>query len=101
MCPKDLSNALEKVLVERLCDSSGALPDGPIEAMRMAMHKIRMAIQSGPRVYPGSPPYPEVVSRVRLLDERVRELLRRHYVFLEAEASICGSMNMTRRSFGS
>jgi hypothetical protein len=99
MCPKDLINALEKVLVERLCDSSAALPDGPLEAVRAAMHRMRLAIQPGQRISPGSPAYPEVVSRVRSLPEHVRELLRRHYVFLEAEVSICGSMNMTSKEF--
>ena len=99
MCPKDLIDALEKVLVERLCESSGAAVDGPLDVVRTAMHKMRRAIQPGQRVSPGSPAYPAVVSRVRSLPESVRELLRRHYVFLEAEESICGSMNMTSKQF--
>jgi hypothetical protein len=99
MCPKDLIDALEKVLVERLCDSSDATAGGPLEALRTAMHKMRRAIQPGPRVSSGSLAYTEVVSRVRSLPESAREILRRHYVFLEAEESICGSMNMTSKEF--
>jgi hypothetical protein len=99
MCPNDLINVLEKVLAERLCDCSSARTDGPLEAVRTAMHKMRLAVQRGPRISPSPPPYPEAVNRVRALPEQVRELLRRHYVFLEAEESICWSMNMTSRQF--
>jgi hypothetical protein len=99
MCPDDLINALEKVLVERLCDSSATRPEGPLGAVRTAMHKMRRAVQRGPRVSPVQPPYPDVVNRLRSLPEHVRELLRRHYVFLEAEESICLSMNLTSKQF--
>jgi hypothetical protein len=98
MCPNDLIYALEKALVERLCDSSAAWP-GPFGAVRTAMHKMGMAVQREPRISAGSARYPEVVSRLRSLPEQVKELLRRHYVFLEAEESICLSMNMTSKQF--
>ncbi|HEV3197196.1 MAG TPA: hypothetical protein VGZ73_04800 [Bryobacteraceae bacterium] len=96
MCPNDLINALEKALVERLCESS---PAGPLEAVRTAVHKMRRAVQREPRTSPDSPRYREAVDRLRALPERARELLRRHYVFLEAEESICLSMNMTSKQF--
>jgi hypothetical protein len=97
MCPNDLIDALEKVLVERLCESPATRPYGPLEAVRAAMHKMGIAVQRGPRSSPIPPPYPEAVRRVRSLPEPVRELLRRHFVFLEAEESICWSMNMTSK----
>jgi hypothetical protein len=99
MCPNDLINALEKVLVERLCDSSAARPGGPAGAVRTAMHKMRMAVQPGPRISPDPSRHPEVLNRLRSLPEQVREILRRHYVFLEAEESICVSMNIASKQF--
>jgi hypothetical protein len=99
MFPNDLIHALEKALLERLRDSSEARPEGPLHAVRSAMHKVRMAVQPGPRTSAATSTDSEAVQRIRSLPEPVRELLRRHYVFLEAEESICGSANMTPKQF--
>lgn len=98
MSPSDLIDALEKVLVERLWESAAART-GPLGAVRTAIDKMGMAVQRGPRMSTAAPRYPEAVNRLRSLPEQVRELLRRHYVFLEAEESICLSMNMTSKQF--
>jgi hypothetical protein len=89
MCPKDLQNALEKALVERLCE----IPDGPFTALRTAIR--RRWFQGERPSTANSSQYSDVASRVDSLPEPVRALLLRHYVFLEAEESICFSMNVT------
>lgn len=96
MCPEDLRNALERVLVERFCDWSAVRTGGLLTAARTALQRI---CPGDHRTSSNSSKYSEVADRLSSLPEPVRELLRRRYVFLESENCICLSTNMTLKQF--
>ena len=92
MNQEDLVIAVERLLSERLLEVQVTSWSGLLGAVR---NKIRM----GPGGKPDVPSKEDSLARMRSLPEGVQDLLRRYYVFLEAEQSICTSMNMSPAKF--
>jgi hypothetical protein len=96
---EDLAIAVERILSERLLEVQVTSWSGLLGAVRKATHKIRKGPGGKPAVRPNVPRQEDSLARMRSLPEDVQDLLRRYYVFLEAEQSICASMNMSPAKF--
>jgi hypothetical protein len=99
MNQEDLVIAVERLLSERLLEVQVTSWSGLLGAARRAIHKIRKGPGDKPDVHPNVPRQEDSLARMRSLPEDVQDLLRRYYVFLEAEQSICASMNMSPAKF--
>ena len=84
---EELERALDRLLAERLRDT-------PATASSIVLGALRTAIR-GIRKGPKAPRQKDIIARIRSLPADVQETLRRHYIFLEAEESICASMKVT------
>lgn len=99
MNQEDLVIAVERLLSERLLEVQVPSWSGLLGVVRKAVHKIRKGPGGKPYVHPSVPRQEDSLARMRSLPEDVQDLLRRYYVFLEAEQSICASMNMSPAKF--
>ncbi len=99
MNQKDYASALEQLLSERLADSPVAESNGPRGAVRKAIHRLRNCLVGKPGLQTQIARQEQRISRIRALPLHVQEVLRRYYVFLEAEESICSSTGMTPDQF--
>jgi hypothetical protein len=99
MTEEDLINVLARILSERLRDA----PAPPSNSLRKVVNrairgvrKLLWKMPDQPAVVPG-PWQWKIVARIRTLPEHMQEPLRLHYVFREAEESICLSIKTTPR----
>jgi hypothetical protein len=99
MNQEDLIIAVERLLSERLLEVQVTSWSGLFGAVRKTIHKIRKGLGGKPDLHPNMPSQADLLARMRSLPEGVQDLLRRYYVFLEAEKSICASMNMRPAMF--
>lgn len=99
MNQKDLASALERLLSERLGDVPATEPGSPLGVVRKAIQRLRKALQGKPGVHVQIARQEQRIARIRSMPPQVQELLRRYYVFLEAEESICFSMGMSHEDF--
>jgi hypothetical protein len=99
MNQKDLASALERLLSERLGDVPVTESNGPLGAVRKAIHRLRKELAGKPGVDAQIARQHQRIARIRSLPSHVQELLRRYYVFLEAEESICSSTGMAPDEF--
>jgi len=99
MNQKDLAGALERLLSERLEDAPVTESSGPWGAVRKALQRLRRCLAGKPGAQAQVARQDERITRIRSLPPHVQELLRRYYVFLEAEQSICSSMGIPPDEF--
>ena len=99
MNQKDLASALEQLLSERLADTPITDSSGPLGAVRKAIHRLCKCLDGKPGVHAEIARQAQRIARIRSLPPHVQELLRRYYVFLEAEENICFSMGMPPDDF--
>jgi hypothetical protein len=99
MNQKDLASALERLLSERLGETPVTEPGDPLGPFRKAMHRIRKGLTRQPGVSAQIARHEQRITRIRALPPHVQELLRRYYVFLEAEENICFSMGLPAEEF--
>jgi hypothetical protein len=101
MPEEDLTNILARILSERLRDAPAQPSNGLRKAVDQAIRGVRKLLGKKPDP-PAVVPLPwrwELVARIRTLPEHMQEPLLRHYVFREAEESICLSMKTTPGEF--
>ena len=99
MNQEELIIAVERLLSERLLEVKVTSRSGLLGAVRKAIHKIRKGPGDKPDVHPNLPGKEDLLVRMRSLPAAVQDSLRRYYVFLEAEQSICASTNMSPAKF--
>ncbi|MGA2197822.1 MAG: hypothetical protein ABSH40_21340 [Bryobacteraceae bacterium] len=99
MNPKELADFLEQLLSKRLVDAPVTESVGPLGAVRKLIHRLRKCLFGEPGVHSQVAQQDQRIARIRCLPPHVHELLRRYYVFLEAEENICSSMGMSSGEF--
>jgi hypothetical protein len=99
MNQKDLASALERLLSERLEEAPVTESGGPLGAVRKAIHRLRHCLAGKPAVDVQIERQELRIARIRSLPPHVQELLRRYYVFLEAEENICSSTGLPPDDF--
>ena len=99
MNQKDLASALEQLLSERLADAPVTDGSGPLGAVRRAIHRLRKCLAGKPGLHAQVARQERRIARIRSLPPHVQEMLRRYYVFLEAEENICSTTGMTPDEF--
>jgi hypothetical protein len=99
MDQKDLASALERLLSERMADAPRRDSSGPLGAVRKASYWFHKCFVRKPRLDSQIAQQEQRVWKIRSLPPHVQELLRRYFVFLEAEKSICSSTGMTLDEF--
>jgi hypothetical protein len=99
MNQKDLARALERLLSERLADAPETGPSGPLGVVHKVIHRFRKGFARKPGLHVQITRQEQRISRIRSLPPHVQEVLRRYYVFLEAEENICSSTGMTLDQF--
>jgi hypothetical protein len=99
MNQKDLASALERLLCERLGEAEVNDTGGPVGAVRKAIHQVRRGLERKPGVEAEIEQQKERIARMRALPADIQELLRRYFVFLEAEENICFFLGMRPEDF--
>jgi hypothetical protein len=96
---RNRADDLDRILSERLRELPAKYPNGPREALRLAMRWIRKRLGGKPDALPTAPWQWEIIARIRSLPPHLQDPLRRYFVFREAEESICLSIDATPREF--
>jgi hypothetical protein len=99
MNERNRADDLDRILSERLKEVPATYPNRPWGALHRAMRSIRTRLGGKPDVLPTAPWQWEIIARIRSLPPHLQEPLRRYFVFREAEASICFSIDTTPREF--
>lgn len=99
MNERSRTDDLDRILSERLREAAAKYPNGPREALGLALRWIRKRLGGKPDVLPTAPWQWEIIARIRSLPPHLQDALRRYFVFREAEESICFSIDATPRQF--
>jgi len=99
MNQEDLDHALERLLSERLAEAPVTDSSGALGAVRKAIRRLHHCLAAKPGPHAPIAQQEQRIARIRSLPPHVQELLRRYYVFLEAEESICSCAGTTPDQF--
>lgn len=84
---------------ERLLDAPATEFAGPLRVFRKTIRRLREGLSAKQGAQGHMAQHEQRMARIRSLPPRVRELLRRSCVFLEADEIICFSMGISHDEF--